>query len=126
MKIKAVALDDEPLALKVIEAYCNRLDYIDLQKVFTKTGDAMEYLENFPVDLIFLDINMPGLNGLEVFSYFKREPYLANTAVFIVSSEAEREVIETALKLGARAYLMKPVSLDDLEQALRDAGLYYA
>ncbi|HNB51261.1 MAG TPA: response regulator [Anaerolineales bacterium] len=122
--ITALVVDDNR---QFADSLCQLLRYLDVKaEAVYGALTALQRVKVMVPSAVFLDINMPGLNGLEVFSYFKREPYLANTAVFIVSSEAEREVIETALKLGARAYLMKPVSLDDLEQALRDAGLYYA
>ena len=56
--IKALAIDDEPLALNVIEAFCAQLDYIDLQKTFTKPNEALKHLNKYQVDLLFLDINM--------------------------------------------------------------------
>lgn len=122
--ITALVVDDNR---QFADSLCQLLRYLDVKaEAVYGALTALQRVKVMVPSAVFLDINMPGLNGLEVFSYFKREPYLANTAVFIVSSESEREVIETALKLGARAYLMKPVSLDDLEQALRDAGLYYA
>ena len=110
MKIKAVALDDEPLALKVIEAYCNRLDYIDLQKVFTKTGDAMEYLENFPVDLIFLDINMPAVSGLD---FYKR----VNQNTFAIFTTAYSEFAVEGFELSAMDYLLKPYTFERFSRA---------
>lgn len=122
--ITALVVDDNR---QFADSLCQLLKFLDVKaEAVYGALTALQRVKVMVPSAVFLDINMPGLNGLEVFSYFKREPYLANTAVFIVSSEAEREVIEAALKLGARAYLMKPVSIDDLEQALRDAGLYYA
>jgi len=53
--LKAIALDDEPLALKIIESFCNANEQIELQKSFTKPNDAHKYIDNFPVDLLFLD-----------------------------------------------------------------------
>jgi two-component SAPR family response regulator len=65
--IKAIALDDEPPALEVIETFCGRVDSIELVKTFTKTSEAFLYLEKFPVDLLFLDINMPSVSGIEFY-----------------------------------------------------------
>lgn len=110
MKIKAVALDDEPLALKVIETYCSRLDYIDLQKVFTRTGDAMEYLEKFPVDLIFLDINMPAVSGLE---FYKK----VDQNTFAIFTTAYSEFAVDGFELSAMDYLLKPYSFERFTRA---------
>lgn len=122
--ITALVVDDNR---QFADSMCQLLKYLDIKaEPVYGALTALQKVKMMVPSAVFLDINMPGLNGLEVFSYFKREPYLANTAVFIVSSEAEQEVIDAALKLGARAYLTKPVSLDELEKALQDAGLYYS
>lgn len=121
--ITALVVDDNR---QFADSLVQMLNYLDVKaEVAYGALTALQRIKLLVPSAVFLDINMPGLNGLEVFSYFKREPYLAKTAVFIVSSEAEKEVIETAMNLGARAYLMKPVTLEDLEKALRDAGLFY-
>jgi len=57
--IRAIALDDEQPALDIIDAFCSQLDSIDLRRTFTRTREARAYLEEYPVDLFFLDINMP-------------------------------------------------------------------
>ncbi|NUM45734.1 MAG: response regulator [Anaerolineales bacterium] len=121
--ITALVVDDNR---HFADSLCQMLNYLDVKtEVVYGALTALQRVKVLVPSAVFLDINMPGLNGLEVFSYFKREPYLADTAVFIVSSETEPEVIEAAMKLGARAYLMKPVSMDEIEKALRDAGLFY-
>ena len=102
------------------------LQYLDIQtEVAYGALTALQRVKVLIPSAVFLDINMPGLNGLEVFSFFRREPYLANTAVFIVSSETDPGVMKEAFALGAKAYLTKPVSMDEIEKVLRDAGLYY-
>lgn len=121
--ITALVVDDNR---QFADSLVQMLRYLDVKaEAVYGALTALQRIKIMVPSAVFLDINMPGLNGLEVFSYFRREPYLAKTAVFIVSSESEKEVIETAMKLGARAYLMKPVTLEDLEQALREAGLFY-
>jgi two-component SAPR family response regulator len=57
--IIAIAVDDEPPALRVVEKFCNEVDFIDLVKTFTRPLEAVKYLNKFPVDLLFLDIRMP-------------------------------------------------------------------
>ena len=69
--IKALAIDDEPLALNVIEAFCAQLDYINLQKTFTKPNEALKHINKYPVDLLFLDIHMPSLTGIDFYKYIK-------------------------------------------------------
>ncbi|HSC37551.1 MAG TPA: response regulator, partial [Chitinophagaceae bacterium] len=65
--IRAIALDDEPPALDIIETFCGRIDFIELEKTFTNSAKAYAYVESHPVDLLFLDINMPALTGIEFY-----------------------------------------------------------
>jgi len=51
--IRAIAIDDEPLGLKIIAHFCDEIDFISLEKTFTKQNEALKYLKNYPVDLIF-------------------------------------------------------------------------
>lgn len=121
--ITALVVDDNR---QFADSLCDILRYLDVEaEAVYGALTALQQIKLMVPSAVFLDINMPGLDGLEVFSYFKREPYLANTAVFIVSSETDPETIERALQLGAKAYLTKPVSMDEIEKALRDAGLTY-
>jgi two-component SAPR family response regulator len=70
--IKAIALDDEPLALEILQSLCTQIEYVELQKVFTKSEEALKYLKKYPVDLLFLDINMPSISGLD---FYKKLPH---------------------------------------------------
>ena len=66
MKIKCIAVDDEPLALEKMESYIERVHYLELAGSFSNPLEAMNYLRQHPVDLLFLDIQMPKLNGFDV------------------------------------------------------------
>ena len=70
--ITAIALDDERPALEVLDAFCSQVDIINLRKTFSKTGEANLFLEENPVDLIFLDINMPTVSGMD---FYKSIPH---------------------------------------------------
>ena len=71
--IYAIAIDDEPPALRVLERFCSENEKIQLVKTFTKTNEAMRYIEKFPVDLIFLDIQMPAISGLEFYKTIEKD-----------------------------------------------------
>ncbi len=121
--ITALVVDDNR---QFADSLSQMLRYLDVEvEAVYGALTALQRVKVMVPSAVFLDINMPGLNGLEVFSYFRREPYLANTAVFIVSSETDPGLIKQAMSLGAKAYLTKPVSMDELETALREAGLTY-
>ncbi|SCY47763.1 LytR/AlgR family response regulator transcription factor [Flavobacterium caeni] len=112
--IRAIALDDEPLALKVIENFCARVGYIQLEKTFTKTDEAHKYLRKQPVDLIFLDIQMPKQNGMEFYAAIEQ-----NVAVIFTTAFSEYAV--EGFNVSATDYLLKPFSYDRFVQATEKA-----
>ena len=112
--IKAIAVDDEPPALEILENYCRRTEKVELMKVFTSTSRALEYLEQFPADLIFLDINMPAISGLE---FAKRIPQ--QSMVIFTTSYTEYAV--ESYSLNAVDYLLKPYTFARFQQAIEKA-----
>jgi CheY-like chemotaxis protein len=78
--------------------------------------------ENIP-DIIFLDVNMPGLSGFEVLAYLKREPRLMKIPVIIITSDDQPETATLAIQGGAQAIVIKPVLPETLEKALKTAAL---
>jgi len=103
--IRAIALDDEPLALKIIESFCKRVDFIQLEKTFTKTSEAAKYLRKQPVDLIFLDIQMPTQNGL---SFYKE----IGQSIKVIFTTAYTEYAVEGFNVSASDYLLKPFPFD--------------
>ena len=65
--ITSIAIDDEPLALELLSGYASRTEGLDLLKTYTNPLDALKYLKNFAVDLLFLDIQMPDISGLNFY-----------------------------------------------------------
>jgi DNA-binding LytR/AlgR family response regulator len=112
--IKAIAVDDEPPALEILENYCRRTEKVELMKVFTSTSRALEYLEQFSADLIFLDINMPSISGLE---FAKRIPQ--QSMVIFTTSYTEYAV--ESYSLNAVDYLLKPYTFARFQQAIEKA-----
>jgi|SRR5215211_2224263 len=70
---------------------------------------------------ICLDINMPGVNGTEILAYLRREPRLMLVPVFVITSDDQPETRRKVMRLGANAMLIKPATIDVLEEALREA-----
>jgi DNA-binding LytR/AlgR family response regulator len=116
--IKALAIDDEPLALNVIEAFCGQVDYIDLQKTFEKPNEALKHLNKYPVDLLFLDIHMPSLNGIDFYKNIQQ-----NTLVIFCTAH-EQYAIE-GFNLNALDYLLKPFTFERFKQATDKARDYF-
>lgn len=112
--IKAIAIDDEPLALKIIEHFCKQTDFIELDKTFTKTDEALKHLKKFPVDLLFLDIQMPGKNGIDFYRQLDAD-------VMVIFTTAFSEYAVEGFNINALDYLLKPFSHERFLQAAEKA-----
>lgn len=100
--IKCIAIDDEPLALELVEAFCHEIPYLQLERTFTQTSAAQKHLSKLPVDLIFLDIQMPDMNGLEFFKSIKQE-------CMVIFTTAHSQYAVESYSLNALDYLLKPL-----------------
>lgn len=109
--IKAIALDDEILALKIIENFSEKIDNLSLEKMFNTQSEAQKYLNKFPVDLIFLDIEMPTKNGLDFYKNIGQ-----NTKVIFTTAYANYAV--DAFEVNAVDYLVKPFSFERFKSAV--------
>lgn len=85
--------------------------------------DAILRLREQPVDVILLDLAMPGVDGFELMSFFHREPALASIPVIVVTSDDQPETARRARRAGAKGVVVKPASVEGLESALRACGL---
>jgi two-component system chemotaxis response regulator CheY len=86
-----------------------------------RTG-MMKLQQNVP-DVIFLDVSMPGVDGFEVMAYFRRLPQLKEVPVIIVTSDDQPETLEKAKSTGVLSLIVKPISVETIENALKIAGL---
>jgi CheY-like chemotaxis protein len=86
-------------------------------------GPGLAILRTETPDVVFLDINMPGVNGFEILRFLSREPRLSKIAVIVVTSDDQPETKKHALEGGARAVLIKPVTVEVLESALKKEKL---
>lgn len=100
----AIALDDEPLALEVVRSHASKVPFLDLKAEFTDAFQAMEYLQKQPVDLIFLDIKMPDISGIDFINSLNKKP-------MVIFTTAYTEHAVTSFELDAIDYLLKPFSL---------------
>lgn len=116
--IKCIAIDDEPLALELVETFCQQVPYLQLEKTFTQTSAAQKHLRKFPVDLIFLDIQMPDMNGIEFFKSIKQE------AMVIFTTAHSKYAVES-YNVNAVDYLLKPLQLNRFIQACEKAKDFY-
>jgi len=88
------------------------------------SSPAMELLsKGFIPNFICLDINMPGVDGTEVLAFLRREPQLMKVPVFVITSDDQPETREKVMKLGATSLIIKPATIDTLEEALKQAKM---
>ena len=116
--IRAIAIDDEPLALELISRFCSKHAAIQLEKTFTKPSVALAYLQKFPIDLVFLDIQMPSITGLEL---SKNLP--ENVSVIFTTAYSEYAI--DAYELNAIDYLLKPFEESRFIKAVDKAVAYF-
>lgn len=115
--IKAIAIDDEPLALNVIQSLCDKSVNINLQKTFTQPNEALKHLRKFPVDLIFCDIQMPSMTGINLVKSLQQ-----NTMVIFTTAFSEYAAV--SYELNAIDYLLKPINQKRFTQAITKAEEY--
>ncbi|SMD34136.1 two component transcriptional regulator, LytTR family [Reichenbachiella faecimaris] len=113
--MKCIIVDDEPLAIEVIESYVERIDSIELVGKFRNAIKAFEYIQSGEqVDLIFLDIQMPKLTGIEFMKTLTNPPK-------VIFTTAYREYALEGFELEVLDYLLKPISFDRFMKAVSKA-----
>jgi two-component system LytT family response regulator len=111
MKLRAVIIDDEPYAQKLLENYILKTPNITLGAVFNNPLEALPYLQQEAVDLIFLDIEMPELNGMEFLNMFEGKAHIIFTTAY------SNYAVES-YERGAVDYLLKPINFDRFLKAV--------
>ncbi len=112
--IRTIAIDDEPLALQLVEGYIKKTPFLEMVASFDNPLDAMDFLGNETVDLIFLDIHMPDLSGIEFTRILKNRPKIVFTTAY------EKYALE-GFKLDAVDYLLKPFNYEEFLAAAQKA-----
>ena len=112
--IRTIAIDDEPLALQLVEGYIKKTPFLSLEASFDNPLDAMDFLSNESTDLIFLDIHMPDLSGIEFTRILEDRPKIIFTTAY------EKYALE-GFKLEAVDYLLKPFSYEEFLAAAKKA-----
>ncbi len=113
--IRCIAIDDEPLALKQMENYIEQTPFLEAVALCESAFDAMEELQKSPVDLMFVDINMPDLSGMEFVKSLEHKP-------LIVFTTAYSEYAIEGFKVDALDYLLKPIAYADFLRAANKAN----
>lgn len=112
--INCLIVDDEPLAIKIIENYLNKYNEFKIMNSFEDAFEASEYLQNHKIDLLFLDVQMPEITGLELVKNLNERPY-----TIIIT--AYRDFAIESYELAIDDYLLKPVSFSRFNKAINRA-----
>ncbi len=115
--LNCVAIDDEALALEVVKRYISKTSGLNLKSTFLNALEGQEYLKNNHVDLIFLDIQMPELNGIHLYKNLPVRP-------MVIFTTAHSEFAIDGFELEAIDYLLKPFGLERFQRAVTRAGLW--
>ena len=115
--IRCIAIDDEPLALQLIKEYCTKIPFLDLMQIFTNPDEAKSWLQQNDADLVFLDIQMPDINGLQFYKSLTKKPQ-------VIFTTAYSEFAVEGFNVDAIDYLLKPFEYDRFLKAAYKANEY--
>ncbi|AMR34633.1 DNA-binding response regulator [Mucilaginibacter sp. PAMC 26640] len=118
MKLKCVAIDDEPLALDLLEAYISRFPYLQLLSTFEDAVSGAEYLKSNRADLLFVDINMPDITGIDLVRALASKP-------MVIFTTAYKNFAFEGFELEALDYLLKPIDITRFTKAVEKALEFY-
>lgn len=111
MQINCIAVDDEPLAIEQLKDFISKVPYLELKATFLKGFEAMMYINDNNVDLVFLDIQMEDITGIQLLKTIKVKPSV------IITSAYEQFAIE-GYELDVSDYLLKPISFERFVKAV--------
>jgi DNA-binding LytR/AlgR family response regulator len=111
MRIRCIIIDDEPSSQNVLKSFVNKIDYLDLKHVCNNALEALDYLKNNTIDLLFLDINMPQLSGISFYKSLQNPPK-------VIFTTAYSEYALEGFNLDAMDYLLKPFSFERFVKAI--------
>jgi two-component system LytT family response regulator len=116
--LKCIAIDDEPLALKLIREYVSRFPVLQMVRTFDDAINGAEFLKQTPVDLLFIDINMPDITGIDLVRSLEKKP-------IVIFTTAYKNFAFEGFELEALDYLLKPIDFKRFTKAVEKAIDYY-
>lgn len=115
MNITCLIVDDEPLARNLLKEYVSKVTYLDLKGMCSNALEAMEFLRQQPVDLLFLDIQMPDLTGISFLRALQKKP-------MVIFTTAYSEYALESYDLDVVDYLLKPITFERFLRAVEKAS----
>ncbi|WP_259067151.1 LytR/AlgR family response regulator transcription factor [Mucilaginibacter sp. X4EP1] len=117
MQLKCIAIDDEPLALEIMQRHIAEFTALKLMHVFEDAISAAEYLKQHPVDLLFIDIDMPDITGIDLVRSLTDRP-------MVIFTTAYKKFAYEGFELEALDYLLKPITIERFSAAVNKAVDY--
>lgn len=111
MPFKCIAIDDEPLALELIKNYANQIPELQLLQTFDDAISGGEFLRSHPVELLFADVSMPDISGVELVRSLEIKP-------MVIFTTAHKKFAYEGFELDAIDYLLKPISFERFKKAV--------
>jgi two-component system, chemotaxis family, chemotaxis protein CheY len=118
--MKVLLIDDSAIMRMMVKSLLKQVGLTDI----VEAGNGIEGIAaigNETIDLVFLDLHMPQMDGLEFLKQLRAKPEYANLPVIVLSSDAEQSQVEVARRLGANSYITKPFRIDGLRAAMQEA-----
>jgi DNA-binding LytR/AlgR family response regulator len=115
--IRCIAIDDEPLALQLIAEFASRIPFLALEQTFTNPDEASKWLQSNNIDLLFLDIQMPDVNGIQFYKSLPQKPQ-------VIFTTAYSQYAVEGFNVDAVDYLLKPFEFDRFLKAVYKAREY--
>ena len=113
--IRAIAIDDEPIALDIIESHANKIPFLELKASFTNAYQALEFLKTNSVDLLFLDVKMPDISGMDFLKSLSKTP-------LVIFTTAYQEYALESYDFQTVDYLLKPFDFGRFLKAVNKAS----
>jgi len=114
MAISCVAIDDDQLALLIIKAYIGRFPTLEIVQVFNNAHTGLEFLKNNSVDILFIDINMPGISGIDLVRELKTQP-------LTIFTTGDKDFAYECFQLSALDFLLKPIAFEHFSRSIQKA-----
>lgn len=118
MVLKCIAIDDEPLALRLISEYVSRFPALQMVNTFEDAIAGAEFLKNTPIDLLFVDINMPDVTGIDLVRSLQVKP-------MVIFTTAYKKFAYEGFELEAIDYILKPIDIKRFTKAVEKAIDYH-
>ena len=116
--LRCIIVDDEPFAVELIESYVSKIPFLNLLSTFNDAINASEFIHKTPVDLVFLDIQMPHINGIQLLKSLENPPWI----IFITAFD---KYAVQGFELNVVDYLLKPISFERFQKAVNKAQQLY-